>query len=75
MRCSFDSVKYHQELIDEWNDPEDIVQRAAVVILKTHQIYGQMALQVFKMLQNKSMHPKKISPKPRKKNKSLSKSK
>lgn len=56
---SFESIKHHQKLINEWNDPDDIVQRAAVVILETHKMYGRMAFQVFKMLQNKCRHPKK----------------
>ncbi len=57
---SYNSVKYHQGLIDEWNDPQDAVQRAAVVILEIHKLYGRMAFAVFKMLQNKCKHPKKM---------------
>ena len=60
MITSYDSVKYHQELIDKWNDPQDAVQRAAVLILKIHQMYGRGILAVFKMLQNKCKHPKKM---------------
>ena len=60
MMSSFDSAKYHQGLIDKWNDPEDIAQRAAVVILEIHKMYGRLAFAVFKMLQNKCNHPKKM---------------
>ena len=60
MLSSYESVKYSQGLIDEWDDPKDIAQRAAVVILKIHQMYGRVAFAVFKMLQNKCKHPKKM---------------
>jgi len=60
MLSSYESVKYSQGLIDEWDDPKDIAQRAAVVILKIHQMYGRGAFMVFKMLQNKCKHPKKM---------------
>ena len=55
-----DSVKYHQGLIDKWNDPQDITQRAAVVILDIHKLYGRVAFAVLKMLENKCKHPKKM---------------
>ena len=55
-----ESVKYHQGLIDEWNDPKDTVQRAAVVILGIHKLYGRMAFAVLKMLENNCKHPKKM---------------
>ena len=55
-----ESVKYHQGLIDEWNDPKDVCQRAAVVILGIHQLYGRMAFAVLKMLENNCKHPKKM---------------
>ena len=60
MLNSYESVKYNQGLIDEWNDPEDIAQRAAVIILEIHKMYGLVAFAVFKMLQNKCKHPKKM---------------
>ena len=60
MLSSYTSVKYHQGLIDKWNDPTDAIQRAAVIILKIHQFYGREAFEVFKMLQNKCKHPKKM---------------
>ncbi len=55
-----ESVKYHQGLIDEWNDPKDVCQRAAVVILGIHQLYGRMAFEVLQMLENNCKHPKKM---------------
>lgn len=60
MLSAYSSVKYHQGLIDKWNDPKDAIQRAAVIILKTHQMYGREAFEVFKMLQNSCKHPKKM---------------
>ena len=56
---SNESIKYHQGLIDKWNDPKDIAQRAAVVILEIHKMYGKMAFVVLKMIQNNCKHPKK----------------
>ena len=55
-----DSVKFHQGLIEQWNDPQDVMQRAAEVILQIHQIYGQVAFAVLKMLENNCKHPKKM---------------
>jgi len=60
MMSSYESVKHHEKLIEEWNDPQDIAQRAAVIILNIHQMYGKMAFGVFKMLQNNCKHPKKM---------------
>jgi len=60
MTCSYESVMYHEKLIAKWNDPQDIAQRAAVVILNIHKMYGKVAFTVFKMLQNKCKHPKKM---------------
>ena len=60
MLNSYESVKYNQELIDKWNDPQDIAQRAAVIILEIHKMYGRVAFAVFKMLQNRCKHPKKM---------------
>ena len=60
MLNSYESAKYHQELIDKWNDPKDITQRAAVVILEIHKMYGGLAFAVFKMLENNCKHPKKM---------------
>ncbi len=55
-----ESVKYHEKLIEQWNDPKDIAQRAAVVILNIHELYGKMAFVVLKMLHNNCKHPKKM---------------
>ncbi len=60
MAKSYESVKYHEKLIEKWNDPQDITQRAAVVILEIHKMYGSLAFAVFKMLQNNCTHPKKM---------------
>ncbi len=55
-----ESVKYHEKLIEQWNDPKDIAQRAAVVILNIHELYGKMAFVVLKMLHNSCKHSKKM---------------
>ena len=60
MLNSYSSAKFFQGLIDEWNDPKNIAQRAAVVIKKTHLFYGREAFEVLKMIQNKCKHPKKM---------------
>jgi len=60
MLSSYNSVLQLQELIDEWNDPKDIAQRAAELIKKIHVMYGREAFEIFKMLQNKCKHPKKM---------------
>jgi len=60
MLSSYNSVQVVQGFIDEWNDPKDIVQRAAVMIKEIHVMYGRGAFEVFKMLQNKCIHPKKM---------------
>jgi len=54
------SVKVHQGLIEQWNNPQDVMQRAAVVILQIHQMYGRVAFAVLKMLENRCKHPKKM---------------
>jgi len=59
-QSSQDSVKFHQGLIDKWNDPEDVMQRAAVIILQIHQLYGRVAFAVLKLLENNCKHPKKM---------------
>jgi len=56
----YGSAKFFQGLIDEWNDPKDIAQRAAVMLKKVHEKYGRGAFVVYKMLQNKCTHPKKM---------------
>ena len=60
MLSSYNSAQCCQGFIDEWNDPKDIVQRAAVVIKKIHVMYGRGAFEVLKMMQNKCIHPKKM---------------
>ena len=60
MLSSYNSAQCCQGFIDEWNDPKDIVQRAAVVIKKIHVMYGRGAFEVLKMIQNNCKHPKKM---------------
>lgn len=58
---SLESVQFYQELIDEWNDPENIVQRAAVLLRDTNKMYGQMSYMVFKLIKKPNCkHPKKM---------------
>ena len=44
---SYTGVLRHQRLIDEWDNPNDIVQRSAVIIRDTHQIYGKFASMIY----------------------------
>jgi len=44
---SYNEVKFHQNLIDTWNDPKDIVQRAAVLLRDVHKIYGGLAFIIY----------------------------
>lgn len=60
MLSSYNSVKCCQALIDEWNDPKDIAHRVVVMIKKIHVMYGRETFEVYKMLQNKCTHPKKM---------------
>jgi len=60
MLDSYCSAKFFQGLIEEWKDPKDIAQRAAVLLKKVHEMYGRGAFEVYKMLQNKCTHPKKM---------------
>ena len=47
-------IKFFQDLIDEWNDPKDVVVRAAEMIKKTNQRYVRAAELVIVMLEKKS---------------------
>ncbi len=47
MMQSFIEVRRHQKYIDEWNDPRDIVQRAAVLIRDVHNLYGALACVIY----------------------------
>ena len=60
MLSSYNSAQCCQGFIDKWNDPKDIVQRAAVIIKKIHVMYGRGAFEVLKMMENKCVHPKKM---------------
>jgi len=44
---AYSGVLRHQRLIDEWNDPKDIVVRAAVMIRDVHEIYGKFACMIY----------------------------
>ena len=50
MLNSYSSAKFFQGLIDEWNDPKDIAQRAAVLLKKIHVMYGRGAFEFLKMM-------------------------
>jgi len=47
---SYSGVLRHQRLIDEWNDPKDVVVRAAVMLRDTHKIYGKFASMIYRDL-------------------------
>lgn len=57
-----DEIKYHQGLIDEWNEPKDIAQRAAEIIKKIHQHYALAAYATLLIVEKKSdcKHSKKF---------------
>lgn len=55
-----DDIKYHQELVKKWNDPKDIAQRAASLIIKIHQYYAKTALTTLRLVENNCNHPKKM---------------
>jgi len=44
---SYTGVLRHQRLIDEWNDPKDVIVRAAVMLRDTHEIYGKFASMIY----------------------------
>ena len=45
---SYTEVVRFQRLIDEWNDPKDIIQRSAVMIRDVHKIYGRFAAAIYR---------------------------
>ncbi len=57
---SYSDIKYYEGLIKEWDDPKDIAQRAAQIILKIHRLYGRMAFATLQKLHNNCKHPKKM---------------
>ncbi len=57
---SYSSVLYHQKLIDKWSDPEDLAQRAAVIIRDIHKMYGRVLFRILKNHQINCKHPKKL---------------
>ena len=44
---SYSGVLRHQRLIDEWDNPKDIVQRGAVMLRDTHKTYGKFAFRIY----------------------------
>jgi len=50
---SYSGVLRHQRLIDEWDNPKDIVQRAAVMLRDTHKNYGRFASMIYRDLVKK----------------------
>lgn len=50
---SYTGVLRHQRLIDEWNNPKDIIQRSAVIIRDTHKDYGRFAASIYRDLVKK----------------------
>ena len=50
---SYVSVLTHQELIDKWNNPKDLVQRSAVMLRDVHKIYGKFASMIYRDLVKK----------------------
>ena len=57
---AYGSALYHQKLIDEWDMPNDVVQKAAVIIKNIHEMYGRAFYSVLKQLENNCQHPKKM---------------
>lgn len=50
MLDSYRQVLYHQKLIDTWNDPKDIAQRAAVLLRNTNRLYGVLLYEIYEEL-------------------------
>jgi len=50
---SYRGVLRHQRLIDEWNDPKDIIQRSAVMLRDTHKNYGRLTSTIYRDLVKK----------------------
>lgn len=57
---SLTSIKYFQELIKEWNDPQDIAVRAAIMLKKTHQTYGKIISEILENIITDCEHPKNM---------------
>ena len=50
---SYSGVLRHQRLIDEWDNPKDIIQRSAVMLRDTHKNYGRFASSIYRDLVKK----------------------
>jgi len=46
---SYRSWKYYQKLIDEWNDPKDVMTRAAAIMRDIHGLYGVLLLEILEV--------------------------
>lgn len=44
---SYTGVLRYQRLIDEWDNPKDVVQRSAVMLRDVHEIYGKFASMIY----------------------------
>jgi len=44
---SYTEVLRYQRLIDEWNNPKDVVQRSAVMLRDVHKLYGRFASVIY----------------------------
>ena len=54
------SISFFQNLIDKWDDPQDLATRAAVLLKKTHKGYASVLYTVLKQLETNCKHPKKM---------------
>lgn len=50
---SYCETQRYQKLIDKWNDPKDIAQRAAVLIRDVHKLYGKSAYVIYQSMEKK----------------------
>ncbi len=50
---AYTGVLRHQKLIDEWNVPNDVVQRSAVMLRDTHEMYGRLASSIYQSMVKK----------------------
>ena len=60
MLSSYDSIKYHEKLIEEWNKPQDMARQVAIIIKDIHSMYGRGAFAVLQMMKKNCTHPKKM---------------
>jgi len=53
MLTSYVEIQRYQKLIDEWDEPKDVAQRAAVLLIEVHKVYGYFAFLVYKNIKRK----------------------